>query len=544
MLSLFILTSVQKFKTVTLIALGSFVWSLTMVKSGLLYSFGLGFWGPNGHDGIWHLSLIESLSRGRLAMPLFAGAAIKNYHIGFDLLVAFLHRLTFIPVSWLYFQVIPPLCAIFIGIFTYNLVLAWTKSTSAALWAVFFTYFGGSLGWVVSLLRDHSLGGESLFWSQQAISTLINPPLALSFCLLLLGLWLLQTRRFVWAAVIFGLVPSIKIYGGLLGLAGLFMVSFKDKSYWKVFFIASILSVLLYVHLNLHATGLIIWQPGWFLTNLMNPDHLDWPKYFSALSTYTTGHIWIKAIPAYTVAFLIFLLGNLSLRHLSLLNLGQISKLSWWKIFLWSASVAGIIPPLLFLQQGTSWNTIQFFYYTQFFLGILAGIGLAKLKPRLLTSLLIILATLPTTAGTLLSYLPARPPAKLSSDEILALNFLSQQPPGTVLTVPFDGSAAAAAIAYPPRPLYLYESTAYISAYSQKPVYMEDQVNLNITGYDWQNRRNQALSFFKNPTRQFVTSNNIEYIYLVGAQRQPLPDHLSLLSRIFSNSLVDIYRVD
>jgi len=535
---------VQKFKPAILIILGSFVLSLTMVKSGLLYSYGLGFWGPNGHDGIWHLSLIESLSRGSLSMPLFAGAAIKNYHIGFDLLVAVLHRLTFIPVSWLYFQVIPPLCAVFLGIFTYKLVLIWTKSAPAALWSVFFTYFGGSLGWVVSLLRDHALGGESLFWSQQAISTLINPPLALSVCLLLLGLWLLQTRRFIWAAIIFGLVPSIKIYGGLLGLAGLFMAAFKDKSYWKVFFAASIMSVLLYVPLNLHATGLIIWQPGWFLTNLMNPDHLNWPKYFSALSTYSSGHIWFKAIPAYTVALLIFMLGNLSLRLFSLFSLSRISGLSWWKIFLWSASVAGIIPPLLFLQQGTSWNTIQFFYYTQFFLGILAGIGLAKLKPRLITSMLIILVTLPTTMGTLPSYLPSRPPAKLSPDEISALSFLSQQPQGIVLTVPYDGSAAAAAIAFPPRPLYLYESTSYVSAYSKKPVYVEDQVNLNITGYDWQSRRNQALSFFKSPTRQFVTANNVKYIYLVGAQRQPLSNNVSSLSRTFSNSQVDIYQVD
>jgi hypothetical protein len=56
-----------------------------MVKSGVYYGYGIGFWGPNGHDGVWHISLINSLSKGSLEMPIFAGEQIKNYHIGFEL---------------------------------------------------------------------------------------------------------------------------------------------------------------------------------------------------------------------------------------------------------------------------------------------------------------------------------------------------------------------------------------------------------------------------------------------------------------------------
>jgi hypothetical protein len=73
-----------------LILLGSLSWSLTMVKSGLKYSYGMGFWGPNGHDGIWHIALSESLARGSWQMPMFAGETIKNYHIGFDLILAWI----------------------------------------------------------------------------------------------------------------------------------------------------------------------------------------------------------------------------------------------------------------------------------------------------------------------------------------------------------------------------------------------------------------------------------------------------------------------
>ncbi len=159
---------------------------------GLTYSYGVGFWGPNGHDGVWHLSLIESLSRGSLEMPVFAGELIRNYHIGFDLLLALIHRLSFIPVSVLYFQLIPPLLAFGIGFSVWKFMLLWTKSRSAAMWGLFFVYFGGSFGWLVNLLRGAGLGGESMFWAQQSISTLINPPFALSLLIIFFVLYLIQ----------------------------------------------------------------------------------------------------------------------------------------------------------------------------------------------------------------------------------------------------------------------------------------------------------------------------------------------------------------
>jgi len=166
-----------------------------MVKSGWIYPYGMGFWGANGHDGIWHLSLVESLSRGSLAMPMFAGEVIKNYHLGFDLILAGLHRLTGIPVVNLYFQIAPPVLALLIGFLTFKL----TRN----LWSVFFVYFGGNWAWILGK-------GESTFWSQASISTLINPPYALSLVVILLGLILLDKKRYLLAGLIFGLLVQIK----------------------------------------------------------------------------------------------------------------------------------------------------------------------------------------------------------------------------------------------------------------------------------------------------------------------------------------------
>jgi len=68
-----------------IVLLGMISQSLTVVKSGLLYSYGMGFWGPNGHDGVWHLALINELTRHFPPQnPVFAHFSLSNYHWLFD----------------------------------------------------------------------------------------------------------------------------------------------------------------------------------------------------------------------------------------------------------------------------------------------------------------------------------------------------------------------------------------------------------------------------------------------------------------------------
>ncbi len=158
---------------------------------------------------------------------------------------------------------------------------------------------------------------------------------------------------------------------------------------------------------------------------------------------------------------------------------------------------------------------------------------------------LIILLTIPTTIGTLwYHYLPSRPPSKVSNEELEALEFLSNQSDGVVLTLPFDKNAADAAVNNPPRPLYLYESTAYVSAFSNKPVYLEDEVNLDITGYDWRERRKEVSSFFESPSVSFLADNNITYIYLTRSQIPTVSSYEEKFEEIFVNNEVSIFRVN
>jgi hypothetical protein len=553
---------------IVLFFLGVVCWSLTMVKSGLVYSYGMGFWGPNGHDGIWHIALIESLAKGSWQMPVFAGETIKNYHIGFDLIMAGLHKISFIPVKTLYFQITPPILAIGIGYFIYRFVLVWRNSRRDAFWATFFTYFGGSLGWIVTFIRNGKFEGESMFWSQQAISTLINPPFALSLVFVFLGLILLvkgldekNKKYLTLATFLFGILIQIKVYAGILILAGLFVAGFwyliekGSATLFKVFSGVLIITLLLFLPVVPEASKTVIWSPFWFLETMMSdPSRLFWPKFAQAMINYRLGGIFIKEIVAYSVAFLIFILGNMGLRTIGfawIFKKGlKHTNYSYIDILVITVLSSGIVLPMFFVQRGTTWNTIQFFYYSLIFSGILAGIVFSRMLRSINNSLLkygiifiLFVISVPSTIATLRNYLPARPPSMVSKEEIEALRFMRGLPDGIILTQPFDKDASEKAVNNPPRPLYLYESTAYVSAFTAKPTYLEDEVNLEITGYDWKLRRNEVLDYFNNSgnMNMFLKDKNISYIYFIKDAGKNFLN--GSLEKVFENSKVIIYFV-
>lgn len=562
-------------KSLTLILTGTIIWSLTMVKSGITYSYGMGFWGPNGHDGVWHIALIKSLIRGSWNIPVMGDMPLQNYHIGFDLFTAIIYKLTFIPVEVLYFQILPPLFSLLLGVFAYLFVYEWRKSKEESFWSLFFIYFGGSWGWVVNLFRGQNIGGESMFWAQQSISTLINPPFAMSLVILFAALYVLvkgihknKKGKYFYlfvSSLLFGLLIEIKVYAGILALAGLGVAGMwqllkRDGiSLIKVFTGALIISLMLFLPLFNPNVRTIVWQPFWFLDTMMSvSDRFYWPKYADALMNYRASGNYIKLIPAYGVAFLIFWYGNLGTRILKEFQIWKwIRKFpenTWVEIFVTTVILVGLMFPLFFLQEGTPWNTIQFLYYSLVFSGIVAGISFGewfvKTKSsrfRWVASILLVLFTLPTTYGTLGQYLPSRPPSMISNTELNALTFLEKQPEGIVLTYPFNEAKAQAAVNNPPRPLYLYESTAYVSAFSNKPTFLEDEVNLNITGYDWRVRRAEVEEFYKSLDEEFaynfLRENNIAYMYLLKDQRAVLGEAQLGIENIYENGEVTVYRV-
>lgn len=532
--------------SIILIILGSISWSLTMIKSGLQYSYGYGFWGANGYDGVWHIALINNLTRLSLENPVLSGEIIKNYHIGFDLLLALINQLTKIPINYLYFQIFPPIASLLTGILTYKVVFNWTKNQKSALLTTFFTYFGGSFAWVIGM-------GESTFWSHQSMSTLINPPYVLSLIFILSGLFFLQKNKLFLSILFFGALIQIKAYAVILILGGLLVAGiynfykFKDLKIIKVFIGSLFLNLILSGLVKNDSLSVFSFYPFWFLETLFAArDRLSWPKMAEAMQSYKSQSFVVKYLLAYGFAGLVFVIGNFWTRLVFLKDLFK--KIDAFKLMFLSMIAFGFFMPTFFVQIGTPWNTIQFLYYSLFFSGILAGITVSKMSNSVI--LLVILLTIPTSLiGIKNTFVTNTPPAVITNEEIESLMFLRSREYAFVLSYPFD--TAFSYVSLPNKiPLHKYSNTAYLPAYSEKSIYFE-RTNVEIMAYDWEERKDNSLKFFTTTdlewAKQFLEMNNIKYIYLVK-EMSPLSGELMKLgplelglTKIFENKVSIIY---
>jgi hypothetical protein len=554
----------QKTGIIITILISSFLLSITMFRSGLLYNFGLGFWGPNGHDGIWHLALINQLIQNVPPQnPIFSGTILSNYHWGYDFLVSIFSKITFISPSILYFQILPLLFAIILGFLSFKFAYLVTKNYKTSFFFVLLNYFASSFGWIVTLIKSDQIGGESLFWSMQSASTLLNPPFTLSLIILLSGLllWIKhKNTNSIFYAFITGLVfsslCSVKVYAGaLIGISlALFWLiklistkKFSKFNFWICVFTGITSIVILYLLGVFNNSSLLEFKPLWFVHSMIeSPDKFYWPKLASF--RYNQTNIFISILVELSL-ICIFLIGNLGLRIFGfghfIYSLIKQKKSDINLIFLIILTFSFLIP-LLFVQKGTAWNTIQFFYYFLFFINFYLASFLSSLwtKNKAITFLILFFACFGSIA-TLKDYFGNPPPSSLPKNEINALTFLKSQSDGYVLTYPYNKYLKNNIIT--PIPLYAYETTAYVSAFSRKQVFLEDEMNLDITGFNWQTRRQLVDKFFTSTDKYFargvLVDNNIKYIYLLDTQNISLSSHDLEIDEIYHHDGVRIYQV-
>jgi hypothetical protein len=548
--------------------------SLPVFFSGRYYpQWGISFWGPNGHDAIWHLSLITQIDQHLPpSHPVFSGHLLTNYHWGYDLFVSLITRvLPFLDLTDIYFRFIPVVFALLLGILSYKFTLILSKNRLTAVYFAFLNYFAGSFGWVVTLIQSRQLSGESLFWAMQPISTQLNPPFAFSLLLLLLILilWLrlFSSKSISWPklfclSLLVGSLAAIKVYAAILILGSFWLFFFwrslttrqisKDYLYFNV--LSTFWSILfLYLLGSLGGSSLLVFQPFWFSHSLIeSTDKLYLPQLASlrfnlAANPFTYKLPVLIAIEVFLV--IIFFVGNLGTRIIGIFHFFSPKfgfKTSPLDQLLFIFFLISALIPILFVQKGTPWNTIQFLYYFLF----VANYYFAQTLTRLTSfsfplAVFILLSTIPTNFDTLKGYLGNPPPASLPTNEIKALEFLRHQPQKIVLTYPYDP--------YPkqkmktPIPLAFYETTAYVAAFSHHPLYLGDEMNLDITGYNWRPRRQQSLEFFNSKNiftaRGFLLNNNIDYLYLLESQNLPFSPSDLQIKLIYDQDSVRIFQV-
>jgi hypothetical protein len=553
---------------VALILLGTIFQSLTMFRSGQTYEYGIGYWGPTARDGVWHQALVESLKREvPPENPGLSGTILTNYHYYYDLLVAKTTMVTRIPSLDLIYRIYPIIFSILFGIGTYILSGMLFKSKIASLFSLFFVYFGSSFGWVVEFIRERHFGGESAFWMNQPVSMNLNPPFAISM-VMVIGITILfikyrETKSWKVALpliLLSGLLIEFKVYAGVIVLGALFIWSIqsfivnRDLSYFKISIPSFIIAVILFFPQIDISSGFFEFKPFWFIHSMIDsPDRVGWMRLASARVNYQLAGNWPKFILAEILALMIFFIGNLGTRIVAFIPLNDIRNikrinLEKYSFIFWMMIISFIIP-LFLVQKGNPWNTIQFGYYFLYFTALFAGYSLSqlfKMKNKiiacLITSLVIIITPISSYTTFTFAYTNT-PPARLTSGEYQALGYLYSQKAGVVLTPLFDKSLRSEYVN--PFPLVVYDTTAYVSAFSGKPVYLEDENQQDILGSDYLTRKTNVQKFFTDSDlswkETFLKENNIIYIYLPKLFRFSLTDIEKITRNIYENNDVVIY---
>ena len=519
---------------------------LPVIRSGTNIGNGIGFWGPNGHDGVWHLALINQISNPFVInMPIFSGEILKNYHPFFDIFIAYFSKLTSINSSIILFQIFPILSSILYLFLSYKVGKLVTKSEKGGILLMLLNTINNSFGWIINYFRYKNFEGESLFWAMQSPSNQLNPPFVLSISLLLLLIFILlsnqknlNNKNLTFISLILIFLPVIKAYSAIPAFIIFTIFVIKNKKYYITLLISLFLSIILFLQFNKNSSSLLLWQPFWFIRSLFeSTDKLFFPR-FAALAQ-TSG---IKLLLFYTIGIPIFYLGNFAFRLVSFL---KPLKKSWFSISLYLSIIILSTIPLFFIQSGTSWNTIQFLYYAIFLLNIPLTYYLSKTN-IFITSFIILIQLLPLFAS-FPQYIGKVPPSYISNSEIQCLEFLKIQPKSIILTYPYDAYIKDKLSA--PIPLYAYTTTSYVSAYTSQLTYLEDEMNLSNSGYDFKTRRQNSEKFFKQENefqdRGFLLNNKIDYVYLVGEQinKTSIDTKKLFIDSVFQNSDCQIYKV-
>lgn len=540
-----------------ILTLGILVQGFINFPSGFKYPDGLLFWSSQGHDGLWHVASMEAIKRSIPPQnPGFSGETIYNYHYLVDLLMGEFARLFPMFSSLdLYFRFFPVIFSFLIGITIFAFMTRWQGSKIIGYLGLFFSYFVGSFGYIVSFLRGGGIfAGETTFWAAQQNTIIGNPPHAASHFLLpaffLSFLIYTQKRTVRWIFISFvvgSMLAGFKVSGGLVMLVGLGAAALADLIFHGKF-ISFILALALGLSNLLtfksmtspQATSFLMFLPWWFIRTMVVVK-LNWMDLELRRQFYLSLGTWqakLRVFQFEAIAFLIFIVGNLGMRTLGLLEIGKKilkSKGSFSQpieVMLFFSMITGLIIPLLFVQKGLIYNNIQFMQYFMLIVGFYGAIStyrilswLKRRGARVFLMLLIAAFSLPTVIGNLVEFYGPNtsPLAKISNGELQALSYLKNNSDSedVVLNMPFNKDLQSK---FPnqPRPIYAWYDTPYISALSGINSYLASEHVTLLFYPETDQRMENKKRFFEQSdlvwSREFLQKEKISFIYVAKAE--------------------------
>lgn len=373
------------------------------------------------HDNAWHLALIKELKANFPPNhPSFNQIKLTNYHYFYDLSIAEVAKLTNAPIDHLYFRLSAPLIALLL--FSSAATLGYKlDKRRGALWMVFLTGFTGSFAYLIPFFIKGNGWHESSFWVSQTFAMLLNPQIIFSLGLTyMVATIIYRTKKLTlrehlllimliapsvgfksYSWVVLSLIYALVILRELLQTKNL-----RTIGYGPLFLLVSLPFLWLITGFQ---SGTFVYEPLWFINSMVTaPDRLNNIIWVLQEDHYRLKGNILRVIQIKTQEIAIFYLGNLGIRSafIALLTLAIAKKIQQKdKSFIMIIFVGFLffsIFPLIFIQDGVIWNSIQFWYFSLIFANILTVIVIKTLASKgrrlikLALTITLILTAIPT----------------------------------------------------------------------------------------------------------------------------------------------------
>ncbi len=462
------------------------------------------------HDSAWHIALTNKLVENiPPEHPSNYELVVTNYHYFYNLILASWNKLFSISIPLAYFQFMPVITSLLLCAAAVCLGKRLGGKVFSAF-LVFLTFFTGSFAYLIPLFIPGNRWHESSFWVSQTFNMMLNPQLILSLALLysiVLLTFLISAKKKVHRKHYFVLIFLISTSLGLKSYAfvvtsiifGLFVLQQAVlKKSWKVLLL--IPSLLLFSLPTIWlVTGFdsnsFIFLPLWFIDSMVeSPDRLNYITWAFLFDHYVYKQRWFHLIWLRARQIAIFYVGNLGIRSVGLFTplLAFLFKFKLRKIYymVFFSFVVSSIIPLLFIQRGVVWNTIQFWYYSL----LLANILSAKLfsyayseltnknLARNLGRLIMIIAIIGLSIPTYLQVVKIKffNTETFNSSELKLMNTISED--DHVLVHPGLGR---------------YYQTSIISAFTNASMIYANPVQLKVAGMNFDDNEDELINLIE-----------------------------------------------
>ena len=523
-------------------------------SGGFIFSKGI----PILEDDMqWHISLASELvKRVPPFEPGIVGEPIHNYYYLADLAPAEMVRVFHLPLPTTVFVFMYALQSFLFGALLFVLAVKIHLSRAGQIFLVYLGYFSSDIIYFLTFITRrvfeftvHPLEDGTMF--------LENPPRAMSFILLLLGIillheWLEKPKKIlgIFTAITLGLVIGSKAHTGimvLIGLAGLALYFIFKRQWNRVYVpvIALATSILVYLPVN-SGFGLPVFAPFemsrmFTVQPLLKISFLELRR-----RVYMDHRSILRALQMDLTMLGIFMLIQFGIKNIGWFAFGIVKKYVKipFIVFLYTSLIGTFLFGTLMIQPIEFANIFNSYLAGNLILGILAAMiadYLFKKKSTFITaSLLIILVTttLPRCVSKFVQFYDVIRQGYgkqgISRGELDTMNYIKNHTPSSDVLLVVNGSMDTV--------------QPYVMAFTMRDPFLSGQIGLRSFKIPIAEREKLIMELLTGDSREekirIIQKYNLRLLYYYGDV--PLPDTLSRVpfKLLFKNTVNTVYRYE